>query len=44
MVEWEKVVDVAGDLIEPLDIYPPRFRAEGFPSDDQLKAMGNILD
>ena len=30
MVEWEKVVDVAGDLMEPLDIYPPRFRVAGF--------------
>ena len=43
MVEWEKVVDVAGDLMEPLDIYPPRFRVRGFPSEKQLKAMGNML-
>ncbi|MGA2257188.1 MAG: hypothetical protein ABSG53_21245 [Thermoguttaceae bacterium] len=43
MAEWEKVVDVAGDLMEPLDIYPPRFRVRGFPSDEQLAAMGNVL-
>ena len=26
MVEWQKVVDVAGDLMEAVDIYPPRYR------------------
>ena len=43
MAEWEKVVDAVGDLMEPLDIYPPRFRVRGFPSAEQLKAMGNML-
>jgi len=43
MVEWQKVVDVAGDLMEPLDIYPPRYRVREFPSEKQLKAMGGLL-
>ena len=43
MVEWQKVVDVAGDLMEPLDIYPPRYRVREFPSEKQLKAMGGVL-
>ena len=43
MVEWQKAMDVAGDLMEPLDIYPPRYRVRGFPSEKQLKAMGGVL-
>ena len=43
MVEWQKVTDVAGDLMEPLDIYPFRYRVREFPSEKQLAAMGNML-
>jgi hypothetical protein len=43
MAEWEKVVDAAGDLMEAVDIYPPRFRVRSFPSESQLAAMGNML-
>ena len=43
MVEWEKVVEVVGDLMEAVDIYPPRFRVRAFPSEEQLAAMGNML-
>ena len=43
MVPWEKVVDVAGDLMAAVDIYPPRYRVRSFPSEDQLAAMGNML-
>ena len=43
MVEWQKAMDVAGELMEPLDIYPPRYRVRAFPSEKQLKAMGNML-
>jgi hypothetical protein len=43
MVEWQKVTDVAGDLLEPLDIYPFRYRVRELPSDKQLAAMGNML-
>jgi hypothetical protein len=43
MVEWQKVMDVAGDLMEAVDIYPPRYRVREFPSEKQLAAMGNML-
>ena len=33
MVEWDKVVDVVGDLMEAVDIYPPRFRVREFPTE-----------
>jgi hypothetical protein len=44
MVEWQNVVDVVGDLMERLDIYPPRYLVTGFPSEKQLAAMGNMLN
>ena len=44
MVPWEKVVEIAGELLEAVDIYPPRFRVREFPSDSQLAAMGNMLE
>jgi len=43
LVEWEKVVEVAGDLMEAVDIYPPRYRVRAFPTKNQLTAMGNML-
>jgi hypothetical protein len=43
MAEWENVVDAAGDLMEAVDIYPPRFRVREFPTEKQLAAMGNML-
>ena len=43
MVEREKAMDLAGDLIEAVEIYPPRFRAKGFPTEEQLEAMGSML-
>ncbi len=43
LAEWEKVVAVAGDLMEPLGMYPPRYRVREFPSQEQLAAMGNVL-
>lgn len=39
MAEWDRVVEVMGDLMEPLDIYPQRFRVSEFPTDEQLAAM-----
>jgi hypothetical protein len=35
---------VAGELSEPLDIYPFRYRVREFPSSKQLAAMDNILN
>ena len=44
MAPWEKVVEIAGDLMTPMGIYPERYRVEGFPSAEQLAAMGNELE
>jgi hypothetical protein len=43
MVAWEKVVEVAGDLLTPMEMYPERYRVEDFPTAEQLAAMGNEL-
>jgi hypothetical protein len=43
MVEWQQAVDIVGDLMEAVDIYPPRYRVRSFPSDEQLAVMGNML-
>lgn len=40
MAQWDRVVEVVGDLMKPLDIYPERFRVSGFPTEEQLAAMG----
>jgi hypothetical protein len=44
MVEWDRAVEVVGDLMKPLDMYPPRFEVAEFPTDKQLAAMGNMLE
>ena len=44
LVPWQQVVEVAGDLLEPEDIFPPRWRIKGFPSDRQLAAMTDLPD
>jgi hypothetical protein len=41
LVERQKTLDEMGDLMERLDIYPPRYRVTEFPSKKQLAAMGN---
>ena len=38
---WEKVVEIAGNLMMLMDMYPERYRVEGFPTAEQLTAMGN---
>jgi hypothetical protein len=43
MAPWERVVEVAGDLMKPVGMYPERFRVEEFPTAEQLAAMGNLL-
>ena len=40
-MEWEQVQAEFGDLMEPLDVYPPRFRVREFP---QLPPDGFGLD
>ena len=43
MAPWEKVVEVAGDLMSPTEMYPQRYRVKEFPTAEQLAAMGNEL-
>jgi hypothetical protein len=38
--DWQRVRDVAGDLMEPLGMYPERYRVVEFPSSEQLAAIG----
>jgi uncharacterized protein YtpQ (UPF0354 family) len=44
MVPWEKVVEVAGELMTPLGMYPERYQVDQFPTVEQLAAMGNELE
>ena len=44
MVDWDRVVEVVGDLMKPQGIYPERYRVEDFPTVEQLAAMGNELE
>lgn len=37
---WEDVEQTVGDLLEPLDIYPARYRVTGFPNAAQLQMLG----
>ena len=43
MVPWSKAMEEVGHLLEPLEIYPPRYRVQGFPSAEQLAAMGSVF-
>lgn len=37
---WERVMEVCGDLLVPLDLYPVRYRVRGtFPTKEQLKVL-----
>jgi len=38
--DWERVQNVVGDLMKPMDLYPQRFSVEKFPTDEQLKELG----
>ena len=38
--EWEKVRRIVGDLMEPLDLFPTRYRVWEFPSDEMLAEIG----
>ena len=37
--EWKRVHGVAGDLMEPTGLYPPRYRVRRFPTEQQLRQM-----
>jgi hypothetical protein len=36
---WERVREIVGDLMQPLDMHPVRFKLERFPSPQQLAAI-----
>jgi hypothetical protein len=38
--EWERVLQAAGHLMEPLGIYPERYRVKEFPTGEQLTQIG----
>ena len=38
---WEKVREAVGHLMEPTDMYPPRWHVTEFPDQGQLEAIGN---
>ncbi len=40
MATWDRAVEVVGDLMTPLGIYPERFRVSEFPTEEQLATMG----
>jgi hypothetical protein len=39
LVAWEKVREVAGDLMEALDMYAKRFKVGMFPTPEQLAQL-----
>ncbi len=41
--EWDRVAEVAGGLLQPLAIYPPRYRVSEFPTDSQFAALGDPI-
>jgi len=40
---WERVREVAGDLMTPQGLYPERYRVTAFPSAEQLAAIGKTF-
>lgn len=36
VLDWETMCSLAGDRLQPVDTFPPRFRASGFPPEDAL--------
>ena len=37
---WQHVQNVAGELLEPMEGYPPRYRIRHFPDSKQLELIG----
>ena len=40
IAQWDRVVEVVGDLMTPMDIYPERFRVSEFPSEGTTGSDG----
>jgi hypothetical protein len=41
LAEWDRVKAVVGDLMEPLGLYPERYRVRSFPTPEQLEEFRN---
>jgi hypothetical protein len=41
IAEFDKVLATVGHLMELLDMYPPRYRVKGFPSDEELAVLAD---
>jgi hypothetical protein len=39
LVEWRHVAEVVGHLMEPIGVYPERFRVAAFPGPEQMLEM-----
>ena len=39
VAEWDRVREVVGDLMEPVGLYPERYRVRSFPNPDQIEAI-----
>lgn len=37
---WQRVRDVVGDLMQPMGVYPERYKVTEFPTSNQLAAIG----
>ena len=37
---WERVREIVGHLMEPVDIYRRRWHVSEFPNEEQLRAIG----
>jgi hypothetical protein len=42
LAEWDRALEHVGDMMQPLDMYPLRYRVRAFPDADQLKAIGRV--
>lgn len=40
---WEEVQQVVGELMEPMGLYPERYRVKEFPNGNQIKRIGKGL-
>jgi hypothetical protein len=40
LVAWDRAAEILGDMMTPMNIYPERYKVNGFPTDEQLTAMG----
>ena len=38
--DWEVVEKVVGHLLEPMDLYPERYRVKAFPTEEELEVLG----